>query len=386
MAETLSWLPDCFRRRDVPLVVELHPRLQQEALRQRKVSLPAVHDDGVPPRVRPRRARLLFQQVSMAVPWRPRCWVEVPLLDSKVLEGHRQGNLAARDSLWLEAWLGEHRVGSGAVRCGACVRQRSAIACADLVLFLLSSPWPPQVSTDYHVLFASTSLVWVAVIGYAFLGEQPTTEVWCLTLFMTVGNIMLSLQFTSEKQATVLGLVTNLLVPVLQGVCIVLMRHASLVLFPQWMTKESSNSGRLSGGANSLRGFETRDFYFNLDTLVGYTSVKCFFSFLAALAAALAKEGYFADVPFWDALSIGIALDLVVGSVVTFFLQGSLVLLSMLSVALTTGVLSVLKVIPQTFAAIWFSSSVFDPTALHIAGVSIIILSSLAYAWLRLKH
>jgi len=242
------------------------------------------------------------------------------------------------------------------------------------------------VSTDYHVLFASTSLVWVAVIGYAFLGEQPTTEVWCLTLFMTVGNIMLSLQFTSEKQATVLGLVTNLLVPVLQGVCIVLMRHASLVLFPQWMTKESSNSGRLSGGANSLRGFETRDFYFNLDTLVGYTSVKCFFSFLAALAAALAKEGYFADVPFWDALSIGIALDLVVGSVVTFFLQGSLVLLSMLSVALTTGVLSVLKVIPQTFAAIWFSSSVFDPTALHIAGVSIIILSSLAYAWLRLKH
>ena len=72
-------------------------------------------------------------------------------------------------------------------------------------------------SVDYHVLFAATALLWVAVIGFAVLNERPTIHVCVIIVFMTVGQLLLSLQFKKEKQSTILGLVINLMTPALQG-------------------------------------------------------------------------------------------------------------------------------------------------------------------------
>ena len=100
-------------------------------------------------------------------------------------------------------------------------------------------------SVDYRVLFAATALGWVAVIGWLLLKERPSLLVWLLVVMMSCGQLLLSWQFESEKQFTVLGLAVNLMTPALQGICVVLMRYSSLLLFPEWMTKNKSRAGGL---------------------------------------------------------------------------------------------------------------------------------------------
>lgn len=244
------------------------------------------------------------------------------------------------------------------------------------------------VSVDYHVLFAATALLWVAVIGFAVLNERPTIHVCVIIVFMTLGQLLLSLQFKKEKQSTILGLVINLMTPALQGVCVVLMRYSALLLFPEWMTKHQSSSSR----NNSLRVSNLscimldyhQDFYFHLDTLIAYTTVKLLFSFLASLPMVILVEGgIFSDNSIWNAFTesnFGMLFgDLFIGALITFFLQASLVLLSMLSIAMTMGILSVFKIIPQLAAGIWFSYKTFDSSAMHIAGIVLIVSSSVAY-------
>merc|ERR1711904_387949 len=268
------------------------------------------------------------------------------------------------------------------------------------------------VSVDYHVLFAATALGWVAVIGWLLLKERPSLLVWLLVVMMSCGQLLLSWQFESEKQFTVLGLAVNLITPALQGICVVLMRYSSLLLFPEWMTKNKSRAGGL--GLNPRRPQSEQDeeakannsfrilnlscimkefnqgFAFNVDTLVAYTTVKLLFSFLTALPMALIMDGFLAEVPFWEAIAKSnfeaIGSQLLLGAVVTFFLQASLVLLSMLSLALTLGVLSVVKVLPQLICGILLSSKTFEATAMHIVGIALILGSSLGYIIAKIKH
>ena len=131
-------------------------------------------------------------------------------------------------------------------------------------------------------------------------------------------------------------------------------------------------------------------FAFNVDTLVAYTTVKLLFSFLTALPMALIMDGFLAEVPFWEAIAKSnfeaIGSQLLLGAVVTFFLQASLVLLSMLSLALTLGVLSVVKVLPQLICGILLSSKTFEATAMHIVGIALILGSSLGYIIAKIKH
>merc|ERR1711904_217707 len=268
------------------------------------------------------------------------------------------------------------------------------------------------VSVDYHVLFAATALGWVAVIGWLLLKERPSLLVWLLVVMMSCGQLLLSWQFESEKQFTVLGLAVNLMTPALQGICVVLMRYSSLLLFPEWMTKNKSRAGGL--GLNPRRPQSEQDeeakannsfrilnlscimkefnqgFAFNVDTLVAYTTVKLLFSFLTALPMALIMDGFLAEVPFWEAIAKSnfeaIGSQLLLGAVVTFFLQASLVLLSMLSLALTLGVLSVVKVLPQLICGILLSSKTFEATAMHIVGIALILGSSPGYIIAKIKH
>ena len=76
-------------------------------------------------------------------------------------------------------------------------------------------------SVDYHVLFAATALVWVALFGWVVLRERPTVDVSLLCLSMVAGQILLGLQFQKESSASFLGLAVNLLAPAMQGVCVV---------------------------------------------------------------------------------------------------------------------------------------------------------------------
>ena len=250
------------------------------------------------------------------------------------------------------------------------------------------------VSVDYHVLFEATALAWVALLGYILLNEKPSAFICLVIVTMATGQVLLSLQFTSEKQASLAGLVANLVSPTLQGICVVLTRYSALLLFPQWMTRHSTSSpggaGRSSRG-NSFRILNlsnlmtdyVQDFHFHLDTMIAFLCVKLFFSFLASMPAAIIKEGIYSDLPFWKAITKSnadlVASELAIGSVVTFLLQGSLVFLAMFSVALTLGILSVVKIVPQLAAGIWFSHREFQATLLHILGISLILFSSLAY-------
>ena len=250
------------------------------------------------------------------------------------------------------------------------------------------------VSVDYHVLFEATALAWVALLGYCLLNEKPSAFICLVIVTMATGQVLLSLQFTSEKQASLAGLVANLVSPTLQGICVVLTRYSALLLFPQWMTRHSTSSpggaGRSSRG-NSFRILNlsnlmtdyVQDFHFHLDTMIAFLCVKLFFSFLASMPAAIIKEGIYSDLPFWKAITKSnadlVASELAIGSVVTFLLQGSLVFLAMFSVALTLGILSVVKIVPQLAAGIWFSHREFQATLLHILGISLILFSSLAY-------
>ena len=249
-------------------------------------------------------------------------------------------------------------------------------------------------SVDYHVLFEATALAWVALLGYCLLNEKPSAFICLVIVTMATGQVLLSLQFTSEKQASLAGLVANLVSPTLQGICVVLTRYSALLLFPQWMTRHSTSSpggaGRSSRG-NSFRILNlsnlmtdyVQDFHFHLDTMIAFLCVKLFFSFLASMPAAIIKEGIYSDLPFWKAITKSnadlVASELAIGSVVTFLLQGSLVFLAMFSVALTLGILSVVKIVPQLAAGIWFSHREFQATLLHILGISLILFSSLAY-------
>ena len=250
------------------------------------------------------------------------------------------------------------------------------------------------VSVDYHVLFEATALAWVALLGYCLLNEKPSAFICLVIVTMATGQVLLSLQFTSEKQASLAGLVANLVSPTLQGICVVLTRYSALLLFPQWMTRHSTSSpggaGRSSRG-NSFRILNlsnlmtdyVQDFHFHLDTMIAFLCVKLFFSFLASMPAAIIKEGIYSDLPFWKAITKSnadlVASELAIGSVITFLLQGSLVFLAMFSVALTLGILSVVKIVPQLAAGIWFSHREFQATLLHILGISLILFSSLAY-------
>lgn len=252
------------------------------------------------------------------------------------------------------------------------------------------------VSVDYHVLFAATALGWVALFGFVLLREVPSPWDWFLIALMTLGQILLSLQFTSESQATILGLVVNLATPAMQGVCVVLMRYTSLLLFPKSITKHKE--GGAESASNSFRILNlscimskySQTFQFNLDTLVAYTTVKLLFSFLACLPFTLTMEGVFAKRPFWDAINgvdAGFLFScLIMGGAVTFFLQASLVLMGTLSVALTLGILSVVKVLPQLLVGIVFSLKSFEPTPLHVSGISLILASSFGYVLLKVRR
>jgi hypothetical protein len=243
------------------------------------------------------------------------------------------------------------------------------------------------VSVDYHVLFAATALGWVALIGFLLLKEKPTLPVWLVIVCMSLGQVLLSLQFKSEQHASTLGLVINLLTPALQGICVVLMRYSSLLLFPEWMTKhkdtsKGQNSFRIANLSCIMLDFN-HNFSFHVDTLIAYTTVKLLFSFLASMPMAILMEGVFSEHKFWDAITptnVGyISADLAIGAVVTFFLQASLVLLSMLSVAVTLGILSVVKIIPQLALGIWFSYKTFDASVMHVLGIALILGSCGAY-------
>merc|ERR1712157_426236 len=134
------------------------------------------------------------------------------------------------------------------------------------------------------------------------------------------------------------------------------MRYTSLLLFPKSITnhkerdaESASNSFRILNLSCIMKYSQT--FQFNLDTLVAYTTVKLLFSFLACLPFTVTMEGVFAKRPFWEAIN-GVDAGflsscLIAGGAVTFFLQASLVLMGTLSVALTLGILSVVKVLPQ---------------------------------------
>jgi hypothetical protein len=165
------------------------------------------------------------------------------------------------------------------------------------------------------------------------------------------------------------------------------MRYSSLLLFPEWMTKhkdtsKGQNSFRIANLSCIMLDFN-HNFSFHVDTLIAYTTVKLLFSFLASMPMAILMEGVFSEHKFWDAITptnVGyISADLAIGAVVTFFLQASLVLLSMLSVAVTLGILSVVKIIPQLALGIWFSYKTFDASVMHVLGIALILGSCGAY-------
>jgi len=284
------------------------------------------------------------------------------------------------------------------------------------------------VSVDYHVLFECTALLWVALAGALVLGERPSRSSWAVIAAMVAGQVLLGLQFSSEPHASLLGITVNLLTPTLQGLCVVLTRYSALLLFPDWITKgndddddddgdeneedgrsHSNDDGRAiqhrsarSHTSGAIRvwnvfgvlnldcimedhGGET--FAFHVDTLVAFTSVKLLFSFLACAPASLLMEGFLSDRPFWTAITGDnagfLCWNLAIGSVVTFLLQASLVLLAMISVALSLGVLSVVKIVPQLGAGIWFSRKTFAATPMHVSGVALILGASLAYAAIK---
>lgn len=167
-----------------------------------------------------------------------------------------------------------------------------------------------------------------------------------------------------------------------------LMRYTSVLLFPEWMTRHRASLRDVTAAPQCLMEDFPETFGFQVDTLVAYTAVKLLFSFLACVPAALLMEGVYADRPFWQALggtdARALAVDLLIGGAVTFFLQASLVLLSMVSVALTLGVLGSFKIVPQLAAGIVAGTKAFEWSAQHVAGVLLVVLSSLGYMVARI--
>lgn len=238
----------------------------------------------------------------------------------------------------------------------------------------------------------ASSILWVAVAGVIILGEIPTGKVCVLIFTMIIGEVMLSLQFGKEQSASITGIAVNLASPILEGACVVLMRYAAVQLFPQWITRhqmnvpieypETQNSmidNKLDSSGNAL---------YHSDAIIAFTTVKLIFSGLTCLPFAIFKEQVFVKDTIWDAFQDETEKDklimfLLIGALITFLLQASLVLLCMLSLALTVGVLGLLKVIPQLIAGLLFNSRQFDPTILHIVGIVIILFSCTSYAFVR---
>jgi len=127
------------------------------------------------------------------------------------------------------------------------------------------------VSVDYHVLFQATAIVWVVIVGYILLGEIPSRTAFVLIGLMVIGELLLSLQFTREEHEhanSALGIAINLISPILEGLCVVLMRFAAIKLFPNWFTEvahpneEGGNKPQDARGHNhhtSLRVHESME-------------------------------------------------------------------------------------------------------------------------------
>jgi len=117
----------------------------------------------------------------------------------------------------------------------------------------------------------ATAIVWVVIVGYILLGEIPSRTAFVLIGLMVIGELLLSLQFTREEHEhanSALGIAINLISPILEGLCVVLMRFAAIKLFPNWFTEvahpneEGGNKPQDARGHNhhtSLRVHESME-------------------------------------------------------------------------------------------------------------------------------
>ena len=250
------------------------------------------------------------------------------------------------------------------------------------------------VTVEYHVLLQATAILWTALFGYVVLHEVPTGVSCVLMGTMIAGQLLLSLHFSSEPHASVLGIAVNLVSPVLEGVCIVFMRFAVTELFPPWITKHRAGQGNASlrralvpSDCRLDEASDEEDLASHADAVIAFTLTKLFVSAMTCAPFAAIKEGFMAATPFWraliDAREPAVGVLILWGSLLTLLLQSSLVVASLFSLALSLGILCVVKVVPQFVAGEIYKNQSLHPTPLHLAGIAIILASSVVYAFVR---
>lgn len=234
---------------------------------------------------------------------------------------------------------------------------------------LLPHEFPSTASVHYSRSTATqaTDLLWTVLAAWIINGEKQGFVEALACAGTLVGSILIGLRLNQSIEAPLLPLIVNLMSPILLGLCISMLRRATVLL----MGPDSPFRGTVSSAE--------------------LTCHKLYLSSISAAACALLIEGL--DVfgtlhgkpTFWEALGERpwALLGLAGGAGLVLIFQVNITWLSALTTATAVGIVGGVKVVPQWLVNLMFVLEV-DVNPLNLAGAAIVMASSIMWTLCRM--
>jgi len=212
------------------------------------------------------------------------------------------------------------------------------------------------VDLNTHVLLRSSEIVWVVLFALLIQKEIPSIGTIICCLVLIVGTVLVSMDFTQKIKSSAVALVINLTASLASGLMIVLLRRACVIL----RSKDPTIS------------------------VLEITFFKIIIASIVLIPPTFIVEPGAFKALIHDNTTQEYQVTLLVGAgvLLTMFYQSVMVGLTTYSLAITVGIISQTKIIPQVALAIAYNND-FRPTALHISGMLLLIGGSVGYAILR---
>eukprot|EP00033_Pygsuia_biforma_P001890 GCRY01002111.1.p1 GENE.GCRY01002111.1~~GCRY01002111.1.p1 ORF type:complete len:405 (+),score=72.22 GCRY01002111.1:110-1324(+) len=222
-------------------------------------------------------------------------------------------------------------------------------------------------SFTVFILLKGTSIFWLILFSSFYKRERPTLNKLLLCIPLAAGGILASIGFAkhhaghSSVVSPGVALAINVVTVVLEGSMVPLMRNACLRM------QAPITKGGLEMGV--------------LEVFFVKMLLTVVFIFFVALGFELQKWRLIADSPnaFLVVMGIGVFITL------SYHLSG--VLLATVAKAVTSGVISQWKMVPQLIVAIVFFDSISVLENVYVpSGLVLVLLSSLCYGYFTRKE
>lgn len=220
-----------------------------------------------------------------------------------------------------------------------------------------------------HLLLQSTDIMWTILFAYLMIGERLSFVEGIACFGTSIGSILIAFR-ANERFNNLPGVLVNLTSPILLGLVVIELKRSSKLALEQ-----------------SSRVFKM--------TILEFTAFKLFFSSLSVVPFLLLLE--FASIRSnnltWSGeplLNIefletkqSLLLFCVGGGIITLFFQLNFTWLVTLTSAVTVGITTGAKILPQFIGSLVFTQTL-DLNPFHLIGSLCIFLSSCL--WLNVKY